>query len=58
MTISETVRKHEVVPVMDGETVCLHVKKVIHISESAPGRAPAFKVMGYLTVSITLLAQG
>lgn len=43
---------------MDGETVCLHVNKVIHISERAPGRAPAFKVTGYLTFSISLLAGG
>lgn len=58
MTTPEMVRKHELVPVMDGETVCLYDNKVTCISESAPGRSPAFKVTGYLTVSLSLSAEG
>lgn len=58
MTIPEMVRKYEVILIMDGENVCFHGNNVIHTSESSLGRAPAFKVMGYLTVSISFLAEG
>lgn len=44
MTISEMVRKYEMVSVMDGEPVCLHANRGIHISDSAPGRAPPLGV--------------
>lgn len=58
MTIPEMVRKHDVVPVIDGGTVCLHDNKATCISESVPRMAPAFKVTGYLTVSLSLQAEG
>lgn len=58
MIISQMVKQSEVTLMLSRKTARVHVNKGTHSSISALGRATAFKDMGSLTATPSLLAKG